>query len=145
MMRVMQRATILGIGVLSVAAVGAMSLAAASDLGGIASVPLSAGDPTDAPEVIPTPGTLSGYWAATVECLYAPGEPRALPPCVPPPPCHPSAPPMPYDLVGVAGVPSCGPIYRGPCEPRMGTHDDLPFWRLHRVRDRLFDWFYTAK
>jgi len=52
---------------------------------------------------------------------------------------------MPYDLVGVAGVPSCGPIYRGPCEPRTGTHDDLPFWRLHRVRDRLFDWFYTAK
>jgi len=52
---------------------------------------------------------------------------------------------MPYDLIGVAGVPSDGPIYRGPCEPRTGTHDNLHFWRLHRLRDRFIDWFYTAK
>ncbi len=98
-----------------------------------------------APTVTPNPNTRTGLWAATVECLYGPGEPRVLPPCVPPPPCDPSHPSNPYDLVGVAGVPTCGPIYGGPCDPRTGTHDDLPFWRLHRVHDRLFDWFYRSK
>ena len=105
--------------------------------------------PTDetegSPAIIPSPGTRTGLWTAQVECLYAPGEPRALSPCIPGPPCDPSHPPVPYDLVGVAGVPSDGPIYRGPCEPRTGTHDDLHFWRLHRLRDRFIDWFYTPK
>jgi hypothetical protein len=102
-------------------------------------------EPEGSPAVIASPGTRTGLWAASVECLYAPGEPRALSPCIPTPPCHPSHPPMPYDLIGVAGVPSGGPIYRGPCDPRTGTHDHLHFWRLHRLRDRFFDWFYTAK
>ena len=107
--------------------------------------PLS--EPTDDgfPHVTPSPGTLTGFWGAGVECLYGPGEPRALSPCIPGPPCHPSHPPMPYDLVGVDGVPTCGPIYGGPCEPRTGTHDDRLLWRMHRVRDRFFDWFYTSK
>lgn len=96
-------------------------------------------------DVTPSPGTFTGMWAAGVECLYGPGEPRALSSCIPPPPCHPSNPPNPYDLVGVAGVPTDGPIYRGPCEPRTGTHDDRHFWRLHRLNDRFFDWFYRAK
>ena len=30
-------------------------------------------------------------WAAPLEPLHDCGEPRALPPCVPPPPCHPAA------------------------------------------------------
>lgn len=83
-------------------------------------------------------------WIAAVEPLYGPCEPRALSPRVPPPPCHPSEPPHPYDLIGVDGEPSCGPIYRGPCEPRAGRHAAglLP---LRRVCDRLFDWFYTPK
>jgi hypothetical protein len=104
-----------------------------------------ASEPDGSPAIIPSPGTRTSLWRASVECLYAPGEPRALSPCIPPPPCHPSHPPMPYDLIGVAGMPSGGPIYRGPCEPRTGTHDHLHFWRLHRLRDRFFDWFYTAK
>ena len=102
-------------------------------------------EPEGSPAIIPSPGTRTGLWTAQVECLYAPGEPRALSPCIPGPPCDPSHPPVPYDLVGVAGVPSDGPIYRGPCEPRTGTHDDLHFWRLHRLRDRFIDWFYTPK
>lgn len=102
-------------------------------------------EPAGAAAIIPSPGTRTGLWEASVECLYAPGEPRALSPCIPGPPCDPSHPPMPYDLIGVAGVPCDGPIYRGPCEPRTGTHDDLHFWRLHRIRDRFIDWFYTAK
>ena len=84
-------------------------------------------------------------WSAPLEPLHRCGEPRALPPCVPPPPCHPSLPPAPYDLVGVQGVPSCGPIYGGPCEPRTGTHDDGPHPHLHRVSDRFFDMFYRWK
>ena len=44
-------------------------------------------------------------WDAPLEPLHRCGEPMALPPCVPPPPCHPSMPPAPYDLVGVQGVP----------------------------------------
>jgi len=84
-------------------------------------------------------------WNASLEPLHRCGEPRALPPCVPPPPCHPSLPPAPYDLVGVQGVPSGGPIYEGPCAPRTGTHDDCPHPHLHRVYDRFFDAFYMWK
>lgn len=84
-------------------------------------------------------------WNAPLEPLHRCGEPRALPPCVPPPPCHPSMPPAPYDLVGVQGVPSCGPIYGGPCAPRTGTHDDCPHPHIHRLSDRLFDAFYMWK
>lgn len=84
-------------------------------------------------------------WHAGVEPLHACGEPRLLAPCVPPPPCHPSQPPRPYDLVGVRGTPTCGPRYLGPCVPRTGSHDDAHLPRAHRLHDRFFDWFYTAK
>jgi hypothetical protein len=84
-------------------------------------------------------------WYAPLEPLHRCGEPRALPPCVPPPPCHPSMPPVPYDLVGVQGVPSGGPIYEGPCQPRTGTHDECPHHRIHRLYDRFFDAFYMWK
>lgn len=84
-------------------------------------------------------------WHAPVEPLHQPCEPRALPPCVPPPPCHPSEPPHPYDLVGVAGCPSGGPIYRGPCEPRTGTPHHGMFAWYHRLHDRFFDHFYKGK
>lgn len=84
-------------------------------------------------------------WYAPVEPLHQPCEPRALSPCVPPPPCHPSEPPEPYDLVGVAGWPSCGPIYRGPCEPRTGTPHQGMFAWYHRLHDRFFDHFYKWK
>jgi len=84
-------------------------------------------------------------WYAPVEPLHRPCEPRALSPCIPPPPCHPSEPPDPYDLVGVVGWPSCGPIYRGPCEPRTGTPHDGMFAWYHRLHDRFFDHFYKWK
>lgn len=84
-------------------------------------------------------------WQAGVEPLHSCGEPRLLPPCVPPPPCHPAYPPRPFDLIGVAGMPTRGPIYRGPCQPKTGTHDCGPLPRVHRVHDRAFDWFYRAK
>lgn len=84
-------------------------------------------------------------WHAPLEPLHDCGEPRALPPCLPPPPCHPAAPPVPYDLVGVSGVPSCGPIYRGPCAPRSAATHDGPFRWLHALHDRLFDLFYRSR
>lgn len=84
-------------------------------------------------------------WYAPVESLHEGCEPYALPPCVPPPPCHPSEPPQPYDLVGVHGTPTGGPIYRGPCAPRTGTHDHCRFAWYHRFSDRLFDCFYMWK
>lgn len=84
-------------------------------------------------------------WHAPVEPLHGPCEPRALPPCVPPPPCHPSDPPRPYDLVGMVGWPSGGPIYRGPCEPRTGKHDDCHCAWYHRLHDRFVDHFYRWK
>ena len=84
-------------------------------------------------------------WQAGLEPLHSCGEPRLLPPCVPPPPCHPANPPRPFDLIGVAGMPTRGPIYRGPCQPRTGTHDCGPLPRVHRAHDRAFDWFYRAK
>lgn len=84
-------------------------------------------------------------WYPSVECLHAAGEPRSLPPCVPPPPCDPSQPPQPYDLIGIAGVPSGGPIYRGPCEPRSARkHPWFSAW-YHQVSDHLFDHFYRSK
>jgi len=84
-------------------------------------------------------------WHAPVECLHAPGEPRSLRPYVPPPPCDPSQPPHPYDLVGVPGSPTCGPIYRGPCEPRSGKrHNGSSAW-YHHWHDRMFDHFYRSK
>lgn len=84
-------------------------------------------------------------WYAPVEPLHQPCEPRALAPCVPPPPCDPSMPPNPYDLVGLAGSPSCGPIYRGPCAPRTGTPHQGMFAWYHRMHDRFFDHFYRWK
>ena len=86
-----------------------------------------------------------GDWFAPLEPLHRCGEPRLLPTCVPPPPCHPAQPPRPFDLVGVRGAPTCGPIYGGPCAPRTGTHDDGPLPRLHRVHDRMVDWFYAPR
>lgn len=84
-------------------------------------------------------------WQATIEPLHACGEPRALPPCVPPPPCHPADPPAPFDLVGVAGMPTCGPIYRGPCAPRSASPHTGAFRWLHAAHDRFFDLFYTPR
>lgn len=84
-------------------------------------------------------------WVAPLEPLHACGEPRALPPCVPPAPCHPARPPQPFDLVGVRGTPSCGPIYRGPCEPRSGTRHEGPWRWLASAHDRLVDLFYTSR
>jgi hypothetical protein len=81
-------------------------------------------------------------WHAPPPFLYFCGEPRRLAPCVPPAPCHPAYPPFPTDLVGVAGLPTCGPRYRGPCEPRLGTHAQGPLPRLHGVCDAAFDAFY---
>jgi hypothetical protein len=84
-------------------------------------------------------------WSAPLEPLHFCGEPRALAPCVPPPPCHPAHPPQPFDLVGQTGVPTGGPIYGGPCDPRSGTCHDGPLAPFHRVCDRLFDRFYTPR
>lgn len=84
-------------------------------------------------------------WYAPVECLHEPCEPYALPPCVPPPPCHPSEPPQPFDLVGARGVPTGGPIYAGPCCPRTGSHDHCRHPHAHRLRDWFFDCFYAWK
>ena len=84
-------------------------------------------------------------WVAPLQPLHECDEPRVLPPCVPPPPCHPALPPHPFDLVGVRGAPTCGPIYGGPCAPRTGSHDDGRLPRLHRVPDRFFDWFYRSR
>ena len=94
---------------------------------------------------LPLRSDRAGDWLAGSEPLHQCGEPRWIEPCIPLPPCHPSHPPHPYDLVGVAGDPTCGPIYRGPCCPRTGTHDDGPLPRLHWVNDRLFDAFYQTK
>lgn len=84
-------------------------------------------------------------WGAGSSCLHAPGDPRWLTPCVPGPPCDPSLPPHPFDLVGIRGAPTGGPIYAGPCAPRTGSHDCGPAPRLHRVHDWMFDRFYRAK
>lgn len=84
-------------------------------------------------------------WQAGLEPLHECGEPRWLPPCIPPPPCHPSCPPQPLDLIGAHGFSTAGPRYRGPCCPRTGIHDDGPFPCMHRLHDRAFDWFYRSK
>lgn len=84
-------------------------------------------------------------WRAGPEALHRCGEPRWIEPCIPPPPCHPSLPPHPLDLVGVPGDPTDGPIYRGPCCPRAGSHDDGALSGLHRLHDRFFDAFYAPK
>jgi len=94
---------------------------------------------------LPPRGDRAGDWSAGPEPLHRCGEPRWIEPCIPPPPCHPSLPPAPFDLVGVAGEPTAGPIYRGPCCPRTGTRDDGPWPHVHRVGDRLFDAFYRTK
>ena len=95
--------------------------------------------------MLPPRSDQAADWYAPLEPLHHCGEPRLLPTCVPPPPCHPALPPRPLDLVGVHGAPTCGPIYHGPCAPRTGSHDDGPHPRIHRVHDRLFDWFYAPR
>jgi len=103
-------------------------------------------DPTRSMADMLPPRTDSPHdWYAGLEPLHQCGEPRWLPPCIPPPPCHPSCPPQPFDLIGVDGMPTRGPRYRGPCCPRTGTYDDHPFPCMHRLHDRAFDWFYRPK
>jgi hypothetical protein len=101
--------------------------------------------PSKIESLLPPRTDTAADWYAPLEPLHRCGEPRLLPTCVPPPPCHPSLPPRPFDLVGVRGCPTCGPIYRGPCAARTGSHDAGPHPRIHRVHDRLFDWFYTPR
>ncbi|MFM7207309.1 MAG: hypothetical protein ACKO4T_11660 [Planctomycetaceae bacterium] len=141
--------------------------AAAADLGAkigrgdgparpAAAAPTAAPKPDAKPDATPDPSDVLARllpprsdtfadWYAPLEPLYHCGEPRLLPTCVPPPPCHPALPPRPLDLVGMPGAPTCGPIYRGPCAPRTGSHDAGPHPRAHRVHDRLVDWFYTPR
>lgn len=92
--------------------------------------------------MLPPRSDTPGDWYAGAACLHRPGEPRLLPPCIPPAPCHPAYPPHPADLVGMPGAPTCGPRYRGPCEPRLGTHDQCRLPRLHAACDAAFDAFY---
>lgn len=82
-------------------------------------------------------------WAAPLERLYQCGEPRILCPLVPPPPCHPAQPPAPYDFVGVAGSPTGGPLYEGPCKPRAGSRDHCRWPTLRRWHDTFVDRFYS--
>lgn len=95
--------------------------------------------------LLPPRSDSAADWHAPLEPLHHCGEPRRLPPCVPPPPCHPALPPCPYDLVGIHGMPTCGPRYGGPCAPRTGSRDDGRLPLLHRVPDRVFDWFYRSR
>jgi len=143
--------SVVGRGVPAVATCGGIFMKCSSGIPGIIVAGLAAGlvlvlgaGRAWADEPLPPRTDTPSDWIAVVEPLYGPCEPRALSPCVPPPPCHPAEPPHPYDLIGVGGEPSCGPIYRGPCEPRAGSHSAglLP---LRRIYDRLFDWFYTPK
>jgi len=119
-----------------------------ASVGQLATAPLHVSRTSQAPEAarhsVPAGWNVSAG-QAPLEPLHACGEPRALPPCVPPAPCHPADPPAPYDLVGVAGVPSCGPIYRGPCAPRSATVHEGPFRWLHALHDRFFDLFYRSR
>jgi hypothetical protein len=96
-------------------------------------------------KLLPPRSDMPADWHASAECLHAPGEPRALSPCVPPPPCDPSQPPHPFDLVGVPGRATCGPIYRGPCEPRSCRQHHGAFAWYHHWCDRMFDHFYRSK
>lgn len=95
--------------------------------------------------MLPARSDTAADWITPLEPLHFCGEPRLLPTCVPPPPCHPALPPQPFDLVGMRGKPTAGPIYRGPCAPRTGSHDCGPCPRAHRVHDRVFDWFYNPR
>ena len=93
-------------------------------------------------KMLPARSDTLADWQAGAPCLHHRGEPRILPPCIPPAPCHPAYPPYPADLVGARGLPTCGPRYQGPCQPRLGTHDQGPLPRLHAVCDAAFDAFY---
>lgn len=93
-------------------------------------------------KMLPARSDSPADWMAAAPCLHHPGEPRILPPCIPPAPCHPAFPPHPADLVGARGMPTCGPRYKGPCAPRLGTHDHSRLPRLHAACDAAFDAFY---
>jgi len=92
--------------------------------------------------MLPARSDAPADWFAGPDPLHDPCEPRFLVPCIPPAPCHPAYAPCPADLIGVRGSPTCGPRYRGPCEPRLGTHDHAHLPRLHALGDAAFDCFY---
>jgi hypothetical protein len=94
-------------------------------------------------ELVPDRSDAPADWFAPLERLYHCGEPRILCPLVPPPPCHPAQPPAPYDLVGVPGSPSSGPLYEGPCNPRAGSRDHCRWPTLRRLHDSFVDRFYS--
>jgi hypothetical protein len=130
----------------SAAGAAAGSAAGATAKAGRAAAMVARPDPGDVlARLLPPRSDTPAAWQGGLEPLHFCGEPRLLPTCVPPPPCHPALPPHPFDLVGMPGAPTCGPIYRGPCAPRTGSRDDGPHPRIHRVHDRLFDWFYAPR
>lgn len=94
-------------------------------------------------ELVPGRSDTPSDWYAPRERLYQCGEPRILCPLVPPPPCHPTQPPAAYDLVGVAGSPTGGPLYEGPCSPRAGSRDHCRWPTLRRLHDACVDCFYS--
>ncbi len=94
-------------------------------------------------ELVPGRSDSPTDWYAPLERLYACGEPRILCPFVPPPPCHPAQPPAPDDFVGVAGFPTGGPLYEGPCKPRAGSRDHCRWPTIRRWHDALVDRFYA--
>ena len=127
-----------------VAAPGTIELGAAADPNQTGfEVPADATAQSLLEELVPSRSDSARDWYAPLEPLYRCGEPRILCPLIPPPPCHPTQPPVAYDLVGVPGSPSSGPLYEGPCKPRAGSRDHCRWPTLRRAHDAFVDRFYS--
>ena len=94
-------------------------------------------------ELVPQRSDSPSDWQTHSDALYRCGEPRILCPTVPPPPCHPTQPPMQFDLIGVTGTPTHGPLYDGPCCPRAGSRDGCPWPAARHIRDAFTDYIYS--
>ena len=65
-------------------------------------------------------------WQTHSDTRYRCEEPRILYPTVPPPPCHPTQSPSQFDLVGITGIRTHGPLCNGPRCRRVGSRDGCP-------------------
>jgi hypothetical protein len=94
-------------------------------------------------ELVPQRSDSPSDWQTYSDALYRCGEPRILCPAIPPPPCHPTQPPLLFDRVGNIGTPTHGPLYNGPCCPRAGSRDDCPWPIARHIQDTFTDYFYS--
>ncbi|MBT6054628.1 MAG: hypothetical protein HOH16_04260 [Planctomycetaceae bacterium] len=95
-------------------------------------------------QVVPQRSDSPSDWQTHSDARYRIGEPRILCPTVPPPLYHPTQSPSQFDLVGITGIPTHGPLCNGPCYRRVGSRDGAPWPIARHIQNAFTNYFYSS-